>query len=59
MTCKKVKYFKRKDAEIALAFCNVCYYSGQESRQQKRIYWCKLCKSYHLTSKKNNNLTTK
>ena len=51
MNCNKVKYKTSKQIKYALAWCNVKYYSGNDSYKQIRYYWCKLCKAYHLTSK--------
>lgn len=49
MACNKRKYKDRIAAMFALASC---YKSGNKGgfRFEKRIYFCKECNAYHLTS---------
>lgn len=47
---KKVCYEKKEDAEFALYLCNKENKNGDGERQEKHIYFCKLCNKFHLTS---------
>ena len=47
--CNKIKYKNKIRAMLALAQCKN---SKKGKRQEHRIYYCSVCKCYHLTSKK-------
>lgn len=47
--CKKRKYKDKIAAMFALSQCKKQAAIG--NRQEKRIYYCPICKAYHLTSK--------
>lgn len=49
MNCSKIKYKDKISAMFALASCK---HSKKGKRQERRIYYCYICKCYHLTSKK-------
>lgn len=50
---KKKKYKDKISAMFALSQCRkVGNYNAK--RNEKRIYYCAICKSYHLTSQKKN-----
>ena len=46
--CKKIKYKDKISAMFALASCK---HAKKGNRQEHRIYYCNVCKCYHLTSK--------
>ena len=46
--CKKIKYKDKISAMFALASCK---HAKKGNRQEHRIYYCCICKCYHLTSK--------
>ena len=46
--CNKIKYKDKISAMLALASCK---HSRKGKRQEHRIYYCSVCKCYHLTSK--------
>lgn len=47
--CKKIKYKDKLSAMFVLSQCRrVGNYKSK--RNEYRFYWCKECKSYHLTS---------
>jgi hypothetical protein len=48
MNCSKIKYKDKISAMFALASCK---HSKKGKRQERRIYYCNICKCYHLTSK--------
>ena len=48
--CKKIKYKDKISAMFALASCK---HAKKGNRQEHRIYYCSICKCYHLTSKNN------
>jgi hypothetical protein len=48
--CRKVRYYTRLDAKIALASTRSAAAAGD--RNEIRIYWCKGCSALHLTSQK-------
>ena len=48
--CKKIKYKDKISAMFALASCK---HEKKGNRQEQRIYYCNICKCYHLTSKNN------
>ena len=48
--CKKIKYKDKISAMFALASCK---HAKKGNRQEQRIYYCNICKCYHLTSKNN------
>ena len=48
----KVCYQNYKIAIRELAYNNVLYYSGTYNKLKTRVYYCKFCKQFHLTSKK-------
>lgn len=50
--CNKKKYDKI-GAMIALASCQKSGRFGNSKRNECRLYYCDICKSYHLTSKRN------
>lgn len=47
--CNKIKYKNKIRAMLALEQCKN---SKKGKRQEHRIYYCSVCKCYHLTSKK-------
>lgn len=47
--CRKVPYYRRIDAKIALA---ATQRSQNPRREEVRFYWCKEHNAFHLTSKK-------
>ena len=47
MKCSKIKYIDKIAAMLALASCKN---SKAGRRQERRIYYCNICKCYHLTS---------
>ena len=57
--CRKVKYKDKLSAMFALSQCRrVGNYKS--NRDEKRIYFCPICKAYHLTSKnKKKDLVNK
>lgn len=46
----KVRYRNEKDATITLKNLQSYNYSGDDSRQEKRVYMCPQCNGWHLTS---------
>ena len=46
--CSKIKY---KDKIAAMLALDSCKNSKAGKRQERRIYYCNICKCYHLTSK--------
>ena len=49
MKCLKIRYKDKISAMMALASYK---HSTKGCRKEIRIYYCKSCKAYHLTSKK-------
>lgn len=57
MKCKKRKYKDKISAMLALSSCKFNSRKGGNNRNETRIYFCPICKTYHLTSKvKRNNI---
>lgn len=48
--CGKNRYQTENEAQLALATCRG---SASSRRRELRIYWCRLCFGYHLTSHEN------
>lgn len=46
----KIGYKKKEDAEYALYMCKKQQMEGTAIRNEKHIYFCKLCQEFHLTS---------
>lgn len=46
----KIGYKKKEDAEYALYMCKKQQSEGTTIRNEKHIYFCKLCHEFHLTS---------
>lgn len=46
--CKKIRYKDKIAAMLALAKCNR---AKKGRRQERAIYYCRPCRSFHLTSK--------
>jgi len=46
--CGKKKFKRKIDVKLILAF-------KPDRRNERRYYWCKLCKAYHLTSQEKRN----
>jgi hypothetical protein len=46
----KVQYKTKVDAEYALYQCNRETNHGNMNRNEKHVYFCKLCNTFHLTS---------
>ena len=46
--CNKIKYKDKISAMFALSQCKR---KSKGKRQEKRIYYCNICKAWHLTSK--------
>jgi hypothetical protein len=46
----KIGYKKKEDAEYALYMCKKQQREGTSIRNEKHIYFCKLCQEFHLTS---------
>ena len=49
--CNKVKYGSYREAQKFLRI----YRKTKQGRNLKRIYLCKVCNMYHLTSMSNHN----
>lgn len=50
MTCPKIRYRTRLDAQLALARCALGESRGNARRQEVRTYRCPRCGGWHLTS---------
>ena len=49
--CGKVCYPKKIDAQFALYKCDAASrLKNDHNRHEQRIYFCKICKTFHLTS---------
>ena len=46
----KIRYPSKLMAKLSLMNCQIKADQGIDRRQENRIYWCKTCKGYHLTS---------
>lgn len=51
----KVRYRNEKDATMTLKLLQSYNHSGNEARQEKRVYICPKCNGWHLTSSKERN----
>ena len=51
--CNKIKYKDKISAMLALASCK---HSRKGKRREHRIYYCEICKCYHLTSKNKKKI---
>lgn len=50
--CGKVCYPKKIDAQFALYECEAAgRLKNDHDRHEQRVYFCKLCNCFHLTSK--------
>lgn len=54
MICNKVKYYDKISAMFILSQCKKANRFGNHNRRELRLYFCKKCNAYHLTSKKIN-----
>lgn len=54
MDCRKRKYKDKIGAMFALSQCRKQTAVGD--RQECRVYFCPICKTWHLTSQKDNRL---
>lgn len=50
MSCGKIKYKDKIAAMMALISCLHARYRKNKKRNETRIYFCKECNAWHLTS---------